>query len=64
MLEVVAGILMRCGQLFEDVQQLCVNVCIVSCPISEDGTISVPKQVGCVQVLTDINIGLIFVYEF
>ena len=32
--------------------------------IPEDGTFSVPKRVGCVQVLTGINIGLMVVYEF
>jgi hypothetical protein len=32
--------------------------------ITEDGTSSVPKRVGCVQVLTDINIGLNFFYDF
>jgi hypothetical protein len=42
MLEVVVGILMRWGQLLEDVQQLYVYVCTMSCSI-----------VGCIQVLTD-----------
>jgi hypothetical protein len=32
--------------------------------IPEDGTFSVTKRVECVQVLTNINIGLISVYEF
>ena len=32
--------------------------------IPEDGTFSVPKRVGCVLVLTNINMGLISVYEF
>jgi hypothetical protein len=32
--------------------------------IPEDGTFSVPKRIGCVQVLTDTNIGLIVVYGF
>ena len=32
--------------------------------IPEDGTVSVPKRVGCVQVLTYMNICLVVVYEF
>jgi hypothetical protein len=51
-LEVVAGILLRCGQLFEDVQQLCVYVCTVSCPMGHvNTTVANPQIVGHIAVI-------------